>query len=428
MYKGLVIKLTEEYAIVLAEEGNYCRIIWKEGLCVGQKIFFFAEDILGGAPAGEDALAGQFGLAQKKVRNSPRRLQKVRNLLALTACFLFFFLFGNILGLPANEAYYAIVSVDINPSVELKINQDKYVAAVDILNQEGFQVAGRYLIGLKVEEAVNRIVSKAVENNYLTAEETVLLAAALNPASSQSAGEDNGTAAEREFERELIENLSAAGLPEEYSYLYLAAEEEDYLQAKETGLSLGKYEMARNTQVKPAEAKNMKVEELLAQSDSQEKSPSKQIWLEIRNKKLKDQEEQADRGKKTNNYKDRIKEWKENLKNLKDLNKKDKKNDSADPRNPKGNKDSRGKERENQGKDSYSKGQDNKSNKKDKDNKNNKNRQDGRESKNNKDNKDGQESKNYKDSKDRKDSRYNRYDKAYRDNNNGKDRKYSKDR
>jgi hypothetical protein len=224
MYKGIVLKVTNQYALVLGQDNGYYKLIAKEGLVVGQKIFFFEEDILRNA-------------FDKILSAKPRRniWQKAVSLSVIAACLVLFFLFGNMLGLSSgNNALYAVVSVDINPSVEMQLNKEKYVIGVEPLNEEGYEVAGQYLVGLRIEEAVAVVVGNAAEKHYLNDHDTVLLASSL-----QSANEELRDI----FTRELTDDLSSAQLPEQYSYLLLASKAESYGQARENKLSLGKYEM-----------------------------------------------------------------------------------------------------------------------------------------------------------------------------------------
>lgn len=292
MYKGLVIEITKEYAIVLAADNQYCKIIAKDGLSVGQKIFFFEEDLV------EDRTVQQKGFFLP----TSGFWKKAVSISAMAACLLFFLLFGNITGIPmGNNAYYAVVSVDINPSVEMKINKNKCVTQVEVLNQDGYKVAGEYLVGLKVEEAIVQIVNKAAKYNYLAEKDTVLLAASVNSTDGNSA---------ENFAKEFIEELTKADLPEEYSYLYLSGDLKDYSKARKEKLSLGKYEMMVMTKekVKPEEVKKLKVRELLEdkeiQSELAEKNPKKHVWLEDKDKKT--EKDTKNNGK--NKHKDKNKD------------------------------------------------------------------------------------------------------------------------
>ncbi len=252
MFKGLIIKTTKKYSLIITEDNQYCKIVSKEGMFVGQRIFFFSEDLINCSLIEEPQ-----GFWQRS-----EILKKSVSLSVMIACILFFFMFGGVLGLPADKASYAVVSVDINPSIEISINKEKYVTKVEILNQDGYQVAGQYLIGLKLDVALKLIINKSSETNFLKEKDTVLLAAAVNSAYQNI---------ENNLSQSLITDLEQVNLPSEYSYLFLAADYQTYIKAKENSLSLGKYQAVLMTggQIQPEKAKDMKVKELLTDNKIQ---------------------------------------------------------------------------------------------------------------------------------------------------------------
>ncbi len=275
MHKGIVLKVIKEYAVVLAQDNQHCKLIPKEGMYVGQKIFFFEEDII------------NISHKQRGIRGLDSDLfRKTVSFSVIAACLLFFFLFGGIQGLPGTDSsYYAVVSVDINPSVELKISKQKYVIAVEALNQEAYQVAGQYLVGLKVEDAVSKIVTNAVKHHYLKDEEAILFSAAVNPAANVS---------EEDLKHEIITELTSGKLPDFYSYLFIPSTSEDYKEAKRQKLSLGKYQITilANEKLLPQEVQDMKVKDLLQdetiKSKLKKKNQKKDVWIQESKKKEKD--------------------------------------------------------------------------------------------------------------------------------------------
>lgn len=60
------------------------------------------------------------------------------------------------------------VTVDINPSIELIVDEDQKVVSVTALNDDGsIIIAGEAIVGKNVEEAVNLIVNISTETGYL---------------------------------------------------------------------------------------------------------------------------------------------------------------------------------------------------------------------------------------------------------------------
>jgi len=282
MFKGLVLKVTKKYAVVLTEDNKYYKILAREGLTVGKQIFFLQEDIAG---------------------NSLFFWRKTVSSSLMAACVLFFFLFGGVFGLPVGEVpTYAVVSVDINPSLEMTLNSERMVTGVKVLSEDGYQVAGQYLVGLEIQDAVNVIIDRAAKAGCLKEEQTILLAAAVNPAGQKS--DENQT-------QLLFSQLTQVDLPDQYSYLILAADYQSYVKAKENSVSLGKYEVVEMTdnEIELEKARSMKVKDLLADTDLEtgliERDSNKPDLPEAGNNKNKPQDN--DKGKKAKNYQKFIK-------------------------------------------------------------------------------------------------------------------------
>ncbi len=45
MNKGLIMEIKDDYAIVMCDNGTMDKILIKPGMSIGQKIFYFEEDI-----------------------------------------------------------------------------------------------------------------------------------------------------------------------------------------------------------------------------------------------------------------------------------------------------------------------------------------------------------------------------------------------
>ncbi len=276
MYKGMVLRVTTEYAVVITDDNSFCKITVKEGLIPGQRIYFFEEDKLGDNYK-HDRIAWFNGLQKKVIA-----------LTVMTACIAFLFLFNGVFGLdPKGSNYFAVVSVDINPSVELRLNEGSYVIGVEALNQDGKKVSGNYLLGLKVDKAVSHIIENAEKMNYLNPKsDTVLLATALNTIDTERM-------------QELMEQLSNIQLPREYSYLIIPMERDDIGNAKENKLSLGKFAMLdlAGESLRAEEVRDMKVKDLLTSKTIEEKLQEKEKQKENKDKDKKVRDKDKDKDK-----------------------------------------------------------------------------------------------------------------------------------
>lgn len=295
MYKGIILKVTTEYAVVLTDDKNFCKIIFKQGLVPEKKIFFFEEDIIG--IADED----------NKVYSASRITewsQKAAASFVMAACLMLFFLFNGMIGLDSyGKGYAAVISVDINPSIELKLNKSGYVIDIDNLNQEAREVSGNYLLGLKADKALSIIIDNAEKKEYLNDEQDTILLAAAVVDYNKAVGLQN----------QLIE----MNLPEEYSYILIPMEKDSAEKAKGKGLSLGRYAVLELTEgsLDEQEIKKMRVKKLVASENVKDKlkqkEKEKKIKIKDKSNKVKD---------KTNKTKDKTNKTFEmkNLKTIKD--------------------------------------------------------------------------------------------------------------
>ncbi|MBM7600211.1 hypothetical protein JOC34_002602 [Virgibacillus halotolerans] len=122
MKKGIVMELHQEYMIVMANDGTFQKAIPIKGVDVGTEIEY--------DPLMKHS-ASLFFLPKRKL-NRPLRLLTL-------ACFLL------VLGIPfyllvGEEETYAYVNVDINPSIELKIDESLLVNSMQPLNKEASEI------------------------------------------------------------------------------------------------------------------------------------------------------------------------------------------------------------------------------------------------------------------------------------------------
>ena len=75
---------------------------------------------------------------------------------------------GGIWGFAETKATDAIISLDVNPSIEIEVNRRERVVEVEPLNAEGRAVLGSMkLEGSDLEVAVNALIGSMVQNGYL---------------------------------------------------------------------------------------------------------------------------------------------------------------------------------------------------------------------------------------------------------------------
>ncbi len=145
---GFIIKLDNDEVIAVTDESIFVRIKKKPGMYLGQNILIKKGDLL----------------PEKK--NRKKYLTYAAYVAAaFTIVFALVFLYGKSFYM---DLTYAYVSVDINPSIELKVNKKDTVIDVRTLNNDAQQLVRNLKVkNLKVDEALNRIVKKSEDDGYL---------------------------------------------------------------------------------------------------------------------------------------------------------------------------------------------------------------------------------------------------------------------
>ena len=109
--------------------------------------------------------------AQKgKVIIMNEKKKNFKPLVAIAACFIFLCA-GLFVGIKyaGNAKSVTTVSLDVNPSIEIKINSKNVVTDVDTLNKDAEKVLGDMdLEGSKIDVAINAVIGSMLRNGYLS--------------------------------------------------------------------------------------------------------------------------------------------------------------------------------------------------------------------------------------------------------------------
>ena len=124
-----------------------------------------------------NAKTGQTGIVTVNKNNAKKR-RIWRNVAA--ACLALMIVGGG--GVYAHQSYSvaSVVSLDVNPSIELKVNSREKVLSCEAMNDEGRDVladmsGGKDLKGAKLDVAVNAIVGGLVKNGYFDSISSAIL-------------------------------------------------------------------------------------------------------------------------------------------------------------------------------------------------------------------------------------------------------------
>ena len=148
MKQGIVIKIENNYAIVLSD-GEYLKLKLKNEMSIGQKILFDKKDIY-------------------YVKDMRRSTMNLRRAISIAAVFVLVFV-GSLF--VAQEDYASLVVIDINPSVQLELDEDEYVIGYEALNEDAETLGLDYVMGMSVEDAISYITKRAAELGFIDLED-----------------------------------------------------------------------------------------------------------------------------------------------------------------------------------------------------------------------------------------------------------------
>lgn len=215
-HKVIIMELKENYALVMAEEGQILRVRRKEGMEVGDCIYILEEDLVSGQDYKKDYETSVIDFSEEKKKRNPRKIWK--QMVAAAAAIAIFVTSATILTKPGKA--YAMVSVDGEKNVELLIDQKHKVTKVESGNSQ-FAEEVKDLKGEKVDAVKDYFEEESARK------ETVIVGYAL----CEDATKQEVAALQRQLEKIFgTEHI-----------LYIGGDQEDIEQAKKEGKSLGMY-------------------------------------------------------------------------------------------------------------------------------------------------------------------------------------------
>ncbi|NLV86042.1 MAG: hypothetical protein GX025_02295, partial [Clostridiales bacterium] len=165
-------------------------------------------------------------------------------------------------------AVHSLVTLDVNPSIEIEANKNDVVLAIRGLNEDGEnlllkqEIEGKKLKGGDLETVAKELASKMAEEGYLTEMKNSLLVSVQNPDAERS----------EELENILMEKIKEAlaekGIDGAVLGQTLTENEDLKALAEELGISLGKTEFISsiiegNSELSYEELARLSINELL---------------------------------------------------------------------------------------------------------------------------------------------------------------------
>lgn len=229
--KGIILEIKDKYSLVLKDDSTIVRISNKEDMKVGDTIFFLEEDLYA---------------SDKRKNNMKNKIIPILTIAAMLVLLVIPIVKQNISG-----GTYALMSIDINPSIEFELDKNKNIVNVYGTNDDGKTINLEELKGKTLEEGI-KILEKYLTKNYGNSKEGIVGFTFINKISNDK------------YENEVKETISK-GL-NNTKFIYLKGTKEDIALAKEKGVSIGRYEALRDLDEDIIEdaIENMSVNEIMS--------------------------------------------------------------------------------------------------------------------------------------------------------------------
>ncbi|PKM55700.1 MAG: hypothetical protein CVV00_02970 [Firmicutes bacterium HGW-Firmicutes-5] len=153
MTRGLITRIEDNFMIVMTDQMTIDKIKPRINVKVGQRIEFNKRDRYRG-----------FLLFNYKKASSMLALILV---LILTSIVAF--------GQNGSREIYAVVSVDINPSIELNLNQSGSVVGYKSFNKDGQKILSKSLLNQDLDSALSEVILSAQDKGYLVDRDMILI-------------------------------------------------------------------------------------------------------------------------------------------------------------------------------------------------------------------------------------------------------------
>lgn len=266
-FKGIVVELKDNYSIVMKDDSTMARIKNREGLKEGDAILFLEDDIY------------------EKIKDKMPFNKIIGPIMAAAAIII-------ILIIPIaykdRDNVYAVVSIDVNPSIQVDIDKSKNIVKVKGLNEDGKNLDLNKVIGMKLENGLNEIKIILEKAQYKVKGDSALIGFTLIE-------NDNDV----EYSQE-VRNIIKKSF-EGTTTAYLSSNKRDLEEANKQGLSLGRYlAKLKISNYRDIDIEKLSVEQILSMLKNEKYLYlHEEVKVDLKDK-IEDNKEDADEKHKTN--------------------------------------------------------------------------------------------------------------------------------
>ncbi|PKM68367.1 MAG: hypothetical protein CVU95_03980 [Firmicutes bacterium HGW-Firmicutes-2] len=210
MTRGLITRIEDNFMIIMTDQMTIDKIKPRINVKVGQRIEYNKRDRYRG-----------FLLFSYKKASSMMALILV---LILTSIVAF--------GQNGAREIYAVVSVDINPSIELNLDQSGIVVGYKFFNEDGKKILNKSLLNQDLDSALSQVILRAQNKGYLVDRDMILISSTVLKTNDAKLDTTQDATIEEHIESYMITNKA------KYQFVYIEGTER--AQDSKPKLSLGR--------------------------------------------------------------------------------------------------------------------------------------------------------------------------------------------
>jgi len=174
----------------------------------------------------EEELFSDLSNKKEKIQRNSRHQVLISGMVAVAACFLCLVLFGK------QENVRNRIILDINPSISIWLDDENQVTKVEALNEDGKEILDEFPEMKNLDETVTEILKRLVERKYLQQDKASVLV---------TYAYESGVVPQEQVKKIVDAYLETENEQVTVIYQEIEAKEEEEKNAKEQGVSVGKY-------------------------------------------------------------------------------------------------------------------------------------------------------------------------------------------
>ena len=231
-FKGIVMEVKEDYSLVMKEDSQIVRVKNKEGMKKGDINIFLEED-----------------LYEEKISNNKNKNKIIVSILSIAAVLAIV-----VLPMMQNNKInsYALVSLDINPSINFELDDDMNIVSIRGINKDGKNLNLESLNGLTLDEGLKKLKIDLENKKYNLSKDSIIVGFTFLTDKEDNAYEND------------VKSIIGTEFKDSKTAFFKGTKENSEV-AEQKGMSLGRYEakLSMDEDIMEEQIENMSVEEIL---------------------------------------------------------------------------------------------------------------------------------------------------------------------